>query len=89
MISSRFDKFHILRHLNEKIDDVRRQTQKKLEKEGRQSIKRGRWVLLKARENLTEKQRDTLERIAEDNAELYKAYLLKEQFRSFLEPTEL
>lgn len=84
-----FDKFHILRHLNEKIDDVRRHIQKELEKEGRQTIKRSRWVLLKASENLTEKQRDTLERIAEDNAELYKAYLLKEQFRSFLEPTDV
>ncbi|MFQ5500591.1 MAG: ISL3 family transposase [Candidatus Zixiibacteriota bacterium] len=84
-----FDKFHIIRHLNEKIDDVRRGIQKKLEKEGRQTIKRSRWVLLKANENLTDRQRERLDQIAKNNAELYKAYLLKEQFRLILEPTSL
>jgi len=84
-----FDKFHIIRHLNEKIDQVRRRIQKKLEKEGRQTIKRSRWVLLKANENLTDNQRETLDQIAKNNAELYKAYLLKERFRVMLEPTTL
>ena len=84
-----FDKFHIVRHLNDKIDAVRRQIQKQLEKEGRTTLKHSRWVLLKAEENLTDRQRETLKQIEENNSELYQAYLLKEQFRALLEPTHV
>ena len=84
-----FDKFHILRQLNAKIDALRRQLQKRKEAAGYKVVKRSRWVLLKANENLTESQRYTLSKIAEDNEELYKAYLLREQFRALFVPTEL
>jgi len=84
-----FDKFHILRHLNEKIDQLRRELQKKLEKESRQVVKRSRWVLLKASENLTDRQRQTLVQIAQNNQPLYQAYLLKEQFRILLQPADV
>jgi transposase len=84
-----FDKFHVIRQLNGKIDELRRQIQKRLENEQGQTVKRSRWALLKAAENLTDRQRRTLDRIARDNQPLYRAYLLKEQFRTFLEPQDL
>ena len=44
-------------------------------------MKGSRWALVKNPENLTRKQRRKLRDIQDDNATLYRAYLLKEQLR--------
>lgn len=76
-----YDKFHIIKHLNESIDMVRKTEQAKLEKEGNKVFKHSRWVLLKAQENLNDKQKETLHKLCKQNNTLYKVYLLKEEFR--------
>jgi transposase len=45
-------------------------------------IKHARWVLLKAPEKLTERQRPVLSEIQATNRPLYRAYMLKEQLRA-------
>ena len=51
-----FDKFHVLKILNEAVDEVRRQ-----EQQSRPELKRTRYIWLKNPENLKENQATTLE----------------------------
>lgn len=76
-----YDKFHISRMLNNCVDQVRRQEQTGLEKEGRLFLKHKRFLFLKGQENLKPDQQQTLQEILEQNKSLQTAYLLKEQFR--------
>ena len=51
------DRFHIMKKMNEAIDEVRRGEAARLERDGYEPVlKHSRWCLLKRPENLTEKQ---------------------------------
>lgn len=75
-----FDKFHILRHLSDALDEVRRSEYKRLTGDDRAYIKGQRYVLLSKRENLSDDGRKNLEKLLQANARLNVAYLLREQF---------
>jgi transposase len=75
-----FDKFHIVKHLSDALDDVRRSEYKRVTGDDRSFIKGQRYVLLSRRENLTDDRRKNLERLLQANARLNTAYLLREQF---------
>lgn len=75
-----FDKFHILRHLSDALDAVRRSEYKRLAGDERGFIKGQRYVLLSRRENLSDDGRKNLEKLLNVNARLNIAYLLREQF---------
>lgn len=78
-----YDKFHIVGDCNEAVDKVRRRLVSQLAPEERSRLKDSRWALLKAPERLTDKQRDKLAAVEKFNRPLYRAYLLKEEFRAF------
>ena len=75
-----FDKFHILRHLSDALDQVRRSEYKRVTGDERGYIKGQRYVLLSKRENLSDDGRKNLEKLLQANARLNIAYLLREQF---------
>lgn len=75
-----YDKFHVLRHLNEALDKVRRSEYARLKGSDRRFIKGQRYTLLSSRENLTLNGRAGLQRLLKKNKRLYTAYLLKESF---------
>lgn len=75
-----FDKFHIVKHLSDALDDVRRSEYKRVTGDDRSFIKGQRYVQLSRRENLTDDRRKNLERLLQANARLNIAYLLREQF---------
>ncbi len=58
-----FDKFHILRHLSDALDGVRRAEYKRVTGDERTFIKGQRYVLLSRRENLSDGGRQNLERL--------------------------
>jgi len=74
------DKFHIVKHLGDALDEVRRSEYSRVTGEDRSFIKGQRYVLLSRRENLTDDRRKNLERLLQANARLNIAYLLREQF---------
>jgi transposase len=80
-----FDPFHVVALAGRAVDDVRRAEWnakgKSRTPEGRW-LKNVRWALRKAPENLTDRQRIALAQIQQTNAQLYRAYLLKEQIRA-------
>lgn len=80
------DRFHIVKKLNDAIDDIRSEEYKKMQSEGYEPLlKRSRWCLLKRKENLTEKQEAKLKDLLKFNLKSIRAYLLKEDFNGLWE----
>ena len=79
------DAFHMVSWATRALDDVRREIWREAKKMGAPTliarIKGCRYALLKNPEHLTDKQQTGLARVAQVNKTLYRAYLLKEQFR--------
>ncbi len=75
-----FDKFHVMRHLGDALDKVRRSEYKRLSGKDRTFIKGQRYTLLSNAENLTQEGRASLKKLLAANKRLNTAYLLKESF---------
>ena len=75
-----FDKFHIMRHLGDALDEVRRREYRRLAAKDRAFIKGQRYTLLSHRENLSHDGRASLTKLLKANKRLNTAYLLKESF---------
>ena len=75
-----FDKFHILRHLGEALDKVRKAEYARLTGKDRRFIKGQKYTLLSNRENLTTQGRRSLKLLLNANQRLNTAYILKEEF---------
>ena len=75
-----FDKFHIIRHLGEALDRVRKSEYARLSGKGRRYIKGQKYTLLSRRENLTLEGRQALKTLLRANKRLNTAYVLKESF---------
>jgi transposase len=75
-----FDKFHIMRHLGEALDKVRKAEYRRLSGKSRSFIKGQKYTLLSHRENLTLEGRRSLKTLLAANKRLNTAYLLKESF---------
>ena len=74
-----YDKFHVLRHANEALDEVRRAEFFRQGGEARGLIRGKRWLLLRRWADLARDERVTLRELFALNRRLAKAYLLKEQ----------
>lgn len=80
------DRFHIMKKMNEAIDEVRRGEAARLERDGYEPVlKHSRWCLLKRRENLTEKQMVKLAELLKYNLQSVRSHLLREDFQRFWE----
>jgi transposase len=75
-----FDKFHVLRQLNEALDKIRKSEYARLSGKDRRFIKGQKYTLLSRRENLTHEGRSALRTLLKANKRLNVAYLLKESF---------
>ncbi len=76
-----FDKFHIVRHLMEAVDQVRRDEVRDKGAAHKRLLARTRYLWLKNPWNLTEKQATRLRDLEGLNLKINRAYLLKEAFR--------
>jgi transposase len=77
-----FDKFHVIRHLNEAIDEIRRKEFFRLGGAKRELVRGKRWLLLRRWFNLTTDQKGLLKETLALNKRLSVAYYLKEVFGS-------
>lgn len=75
-----FDKFHIMRHLTNALDEVRRSEYRRLKGKDRSYIKGQRYTLLSNQENLSLDGRVALKKLLRANKRLNTAYMLKESF---------
>jgi transposase len=75
-----FDKFHIMRHLGEALDKVRKTEYARLRGKDRRFIKGQKYALLSHRDNLTLDGKRSLTLLLAANKRLNTAYVLKEAF---------
>ncbi len=75
-----YDKFHIMRHLADALDQVRRSEYKRVNEKERRFIKGQRYTLLSHKANLDIEGRRALQILLKANKRLNKAYMLKETF---------
>lgn len=76
-----YDHFHVIKPLGFAIDNIRRRLQSELPPEGRRFLKNSRYLLLRARENLSKGQSVRLKELLSVNNTLSTAYILKEDLR--------
>ena len=82
------DRFHIMQKLSRAIDLVRAAEVKQLKADGYEPVlKRGRWLLLKRPENLTDKQAVKMKELLQYNLKSVRSYLMKEDFQQFWQYT--
>ena len=75
-----FDRFHIVKHLNEAVDQTRRELIRPLKGKPRRDLKNTKFPLLKAKHNRTAKDRRVLREQVKANRTLYRAMLLRDDF---------
>ena len=75
-----FDKFHVMKHLGEALDKIRKAEYARLGGKQRQFIKGQKYTLLSHPQNLTGTARKNLKLLLAANKRLNTAYLLKESF---------
>jgi len=75
-----FDKFHVMRHLGEALDQVCKSEYGRLQGRGRRYIKGQKYTLLSRKENLTLEGKKALQTLLAANKRLNTAYVLKESF---------
>jgi transposase len=78
-----FDRFHIVKHLNEAVEEVRRSEMRRLSQKEKVPFKRSRWLLLKNPWNLSDDQKERLSTLVRWNTPIVRAYYLKEAFQLF------
>lgn len=74
-----FDRFHVMRHVNDAVDETRRQEFFRHKGERREVMRGKRWLFLTRRKKLSRKQRGELNTALALNRRLFKAYYLKEK----------
>jgi transposase len=77
------DKFHLVKYLNEAVDQVRRAEHKSLKKVGDERLKGSRQLWLFHHQNLSRKQQRDFAAIKREGLKTARAYGLKEMFRHF------
>jgi transposase len=84
-----FDHFHVSKVVHDALDEIRRRIQRELSPADRRVIKGQRYVLLRARENLSQRDQVSLQELLAANTDLTKGYILKESFRDVFQATSL
>jgi transposase len=80
------DRFHIMKKMNEAIDEVRREEARRLAENGYEPVlKHSRWCLLKRPENRTDKETVKLSELLQYNLQSVRSHLLREDFQRFWE----
>lgn len=81
-----FDRFHVIKLMNERLDDLRRELVREAQDDNaKQAIKGLRWLLLHRRDNLEKDAARRLKRGLALNAPLQCGYLLKEELAELWE----
>jgi len=75
-----YDKFHVMRHLNEALDKIRKREYGRLSERDRQFVKGQKYTLLSHWKNLSVDGRVALKTLFKANKRLNTAYILKESF---------
>ncbi len=76
-----FDRFHIMKHMGEAVDAVRKAEHRRLRGEGDETLKRTKYLWLYAEENLPEEARERFAALRALNLKTGRAWAIKESLR--------
>jgi transposase len=76
-----FDRFHIMKHMTEAVDAVRKAEHRRLLAEGDETLKRTKYLWLFSEENLPERYADWFARLKRLNLKTGRAWAIKESLR--------
>ena len=77
------DRFHIVKALNNAVDDVRKEQWREASKEDRKALKGLRWILYRHSSTRSRKNTKTLKALEKSNRRIYRAWRLKDEFEQF------
>jgi transposase len=80
-----FDKFHVVKHLHEAVDQVRRGEHRGLKRSGDDRLTGSKYLWLMRPETMTAPQREALRVLQREDLKVGRAWALKERFRTFWE----
>jgi len=78
-----FDKFHVVKHLHEAVDRVRRGEHRALKRGGDERLTGSKYLWLRRPEDLTAEQRVAFRALQREDLKVGRAWALKERFRTF------
>lgn len=78
-----FDRFHVVEHLHQALDEVRRSEMRRLSAKEKVEFKRTRFLLLKNPWNLKADEQNRLSTLVQWNTPIVRAWYLKESFQIF------
>lgn len=76
-----FDRFHIMQHVNQGVDKVRKQEHKELTQQGDDTLKKSKYLWLYGAENMPEKAKERFDEIKSGNLKTARAWAMKESLR--------
>ena len=77
------DRFHIVKKLNEAVDDVRKQQWRQASRKDRKTLKGLRWLLFRHSSTRTREGTKILRQLEKLNRRIYRAWRLKDEFEPF------
>jgi len=77
------DRFHLVKALNEAVDEVRKEEWRQLDKKGRKAIKGLRWLLSLHSRNRSKAHTCFLNNLRNSNRRIHRAWVLKDEFEHF------
>lgn len=77
------DRFHIVKALNEAVDEVRKQQWREATQADRKALKGMRWLLYRHSSTRSRRDTRTLRALDKHNRRIYRAWRLKEEFEHF------
>jgi transposase len=83
-----FDRFHIMKHVGEAVDKVRKQEHRELQAQGDNTLAKSKYLWLYAEENLPEKSKPRFEELRRADLKTGRAWSIKESLRRLWGHTE-
>lgn len=77
------DRFHVVKALNDAVDEIRKQQWREASREDRKVYKGLRWLLYRRSSTRTPEQTRTLKQLEKSNRRIYRAWQLKDEFEAF------
>ncbi|MEX2497810.1 MAG: transposase [Wenzhouxiangellaceae bacterium] len=77
------DRFHIVKALNESVDEVRKEQWREASQADRKALKGMRWLLYRHSSTRTRRDTRNLKALDKHNRRIYRAWRLKEEFEHF------
>jgi transposase len=82
-----FDKFHVVRHVHDAVDQVRRREHRALRHAGDETLTGSKYLWLMRPRDMSPAQRETFRALLEQDLKVARAWALKERFQSLWEYT--